>query len=530
MEKSSSTRPLKKPVARNISESLGKLPPQAIDVEEQIIGNILVATEYYLKVKDILLPEHFYLETHQVIYKAFQESYAISEKITLVSTAHTLRKAGHLELVGGATYLAELSSRAATQGNIEYDARIIIELYVKREIILIASSLHAESYDGFSDPILLFKDAEAKLKELEERAFKSTGPNRIQQLWKDTQITEEPQEHPPIVHIQNIPVCWPDGHTLIVGKKKSRKTLFIVQMVSWFLENKSTTGNEVLIFDTEQSKRHVYKIREKILKMTGKTVAVFFLKGKNPDEIKDFITETVKHWPTPPQLIVNDGIKDMMFDINDPIESTQTVVWMQKLMGLRPGQVLPPHVFNVLHLNKSDSNPRGHIGTELLNKAECTIELELDEQAGCTNVKCESSREKAFEPFSFTHDAESLPTLVLNSNHEAQTPDESKTRLVAAFDGEMLKYGQLTNSIKNHFGCGTSKAKHLVTKFVRDGWILKSGSEHSSDTVYKCMISSTNGVMRSVNETPVHKAPKQKEPELFDKKPAPEEFPDDLPF
>lgn len=529
MEKNTSIRPSKTKVIHDLSNQLGKLPPQAVDLEETVLAQLMLESNAYGLVKDVLEADFFYTEPHQIIFAAIKSLGDLDEPVNMRTVSYRLKQQGKLEVVGGAFYIADITSKASSAANIEYHARIIIELYLKREFINIASKVHQEAYEDSSDALLLFNDIEAKFREIEQRAFKSSGPNRIKQLWKETLLTTIPDEYPPIIHIDNIPVAWPDAHTLLVGKKKSRKTLFMVWLVSQFLQNKSTTGQEVLIFDTEQSKRHVFKIREKILKITGKTVAVFFLKGKNPDEIKEFITQTVKHWLVPPQLIINDGIKDMMYDINDPVESTQTVVWMMKLMIPREGQPLPPHVVNVLHLNKGDSNPRGHLGTELQNKAECTIELELDEQAGCTNVKCESSREKAFAPFAFTHDHEELPMIVLNSGHEAKTPEDSKERLVAAFDGEMLPYGLLVKSIMTQFELGTNRAKSLIAKFIRDGWVAKSGSAHDRSTVYKCLISSTNGIMKPVSETPQYKETKKKEPDLFTAPPA-EEAVDDLPF
>ncbi len=149
-----------------------------------------------------------------------------------------------------------------------------------------------------------------------------------------------------------------------------------------------------------------------------------------------------------------------------------------------------PHIINILHLNKGDSNPRGHIGTELLNKADCTIELELDEKAGCTDVRCESSREKPFSKFSFTHDLNDLPAVVTNNaSGELISPDDRKARLKMVFEDDyMLTRKQLIKNIREHFGVGENKAGYLIQEFRRMEWIMKIGADHDPTTKFKLTI------------------------------------------
>lgn len=482
-----------RPVARDIKDSLGKLPPAAIDLEEMVLGQLLISTTAFEQVKEFLFPEYFYTEIHQEIFRAIKTIGDKNEGINLMTVVFQLRKTGKIELVGGASYVAELSAKVSTDGNLIAHSRIIIELAVKRELIQVASTIHNDAYEDTTDAIELFDKSLENLKAFHEKAFKSNGPQKIKELWKELLLLTEPEDMPPILFIDGIPIAWPGGHSLLVGKKKSRKTLFVVWLISQFLQRKDTTGEEVLIFDTEQSKRHVYAIRKKIDKMTGKRVAVFYLRGRAPADRVDFIRETVKHWPTPPKLIVIDGVRDLMVDINDPEESTNTSLFIEQLtLTVRPEQKFPPHVIEILHLNKSDSNPRGHIGTELQNKAECTILLELDEKADCTNVKCESSREKPFNPFSFSHDSDYLPQVVVNANHKTINEDDTKTRLKEVFEEDQLSYSEIINNIKIKYGdtkpLGTNKAQVLLAKFLRNGWIIKSGKPKDPKTKYKMTV------------------------------------------
>jgi hypothetical protein len=478
-------------IPRDISESLGKLPPQAVDLEESILGALITEGKSFDSIKDILEPEHFYTEAHKIIFTAIKTLGEKGSPIDMRTVTSQLKKDGQIELVGGQFYIAELSSKVASAASIAYHAHAVIETYIKRELILLGSGIHQQGYEDTSDALAMLEEAYEKIKALEEKTLKRSGPQKIKHQWDTKLLTTLPDEPPPIVWIDGCPVMWPGGHSLLVGKKKSRKTLFVVWLVAQYLLDPRTTGKEVLIFDTEQSKRHVYRIREKIHKLTGKLVAVFYLRGMSPQDRKDFIRDTVDYWPTPPQLVVNDGVRDLMKDINSTDESTDLVVWLEKLtLALRPGQQFMPHVINILHLNKGDSNPRGHIGTELLNKADCTIELELDPKAGCTDVRCESSREKPFNTFSFTHDANDLPALVMNSSGEAVSSDDRKKRVLMIFeDGVLLTRKQVIAGIKEQFGVGDNKAGHLLSQFRHQEWIAKIGLDHHPDTKYKIIIS-----------------------------------------
>jgi hypothetical protein len=325
----------------------------------------------------------------------------------------------------------------------------------------------------------------------EEGPKHPTGLNRsttakevdIKAIWDNILITEEPPEEIALMKIGGVPAATVGNHSLIVGKKKARKTLFIVWLLSQYSGNIET---DILFFDTEQGKKHVYLVRKKLLQLTGKTIPVFYLRGKTPQERQQIILETVKQWPTRPKLIVIDGIRDLLSNINDPDQSTDLIVWLETLtvdFGL--------HVINVLHLNKTDGNARGHIGSELLNKAEITIEIEKDEQAGCSIVKCESSRDQPFETFAFTHSSDGLglPELVSKPiKGEVLTIDDQKSRLRYAFDAGVMKYADVVEAVKSHFCVGGNKAKALIAGFHRDGWIVKAKNEGDKYPTYKIMI------------------------------------------
>jgi len=132
---------------------LGKLPPQAVDLEEIILGVLLLQSngDTTKKIKEILCPEHFYTETHQCIAQAIVDLDKAGLGADMQTVVMQLRKTGKLEIVGGAYVIAELTSKVASAGNLEYHYRCIIELWMKRELIKLAGDILEVAYDDQTD-------------------------------------------------------------------------------------------------------------------------------------------------------------------------------------------------------------------------------------------------------------------------------------------------------------------------------------------------------------------------------------------
>ena len=117
----------------------GKVPPQALDYEEAVLGAIMVEKDALTEIIDILKPESFYRDSHQKIYSAIQGLFQRSEPIDLLTVKTALEKEGHLAMIGGPAYIAQLTSKIASAANIEEHARIIAQKYIQRELIRISS-------------------------------------------------------------------------------------------------------------------------------------------------------------------------------------------------------------------------------------------------------------------------------------------------------------------------------------------------------------------------------------------------------
>lgn len=153
---------------RDISESLGKLPPQAIDLEEAVLGALMLEKNALNSVVEFLKPEHFYVESHKVIYEAIVELFKSSEPVDMRTVVNQLRKQGKLELIEGAYKVAELTAKVSSAANIEYHARVIIEMAIKRTLIEVASQIHHDAYEDTTDVFELLDKTEQSIFEISD--------------------------------------------------------------------------------------------------------------------------------------------------------------------------------------------------------------------------------------------------------------------------------------------------------------------------------------------------------------------------
>ena len=124
-----------KEIKNDVNKHLGKLPPQALDMEEAVLGAIMLESEAIEKVMKYLLPVHFYSESHRIIYEACLKLHELFHPVDMRTVVDQLRKAGKIELVGGAHRIAEITSKVSQAANIEHHARVMMEHAIKREVI-----------------------------------------------------------------------------------------------------------------------------------------------------------------------------------------------------------------------------------------------------------------------------------------------------------------------------------------------------------------------------------------------------------
>lgn len=151
---------------------IGKLPPQARELEEAVLGALMLEKDAYSIISEILRAESFYEPIHQSIYDAIQSLAVHQKPVDVLTVVEELKRKGTLELAGGAVYVAELTEKVASAAHIEYHARIIAQKYLARELISFSSDVVNQAFDNTVDVDDLMQETEGRLFEISQRNVK----------------------------------------------------------------------------------------------------------------------------------------------------------------------------------------------------------------------------------------------------------------------------------------------------------------------------------------------------------------------
>lgn len=155
-----------------VNVDYGKIPPQAIELEEAVLGAIMVEKDAVISVLDVIKPDSFYKETHQIIFKAILDLSTRLEPIDLLTVTEELRRRNELDEVGGPVYLAQLTAKVGSAAHLEFHAKILAQKFIQRELIRVSSEIQNRAFDDSIDvddlldfsEMELFKVAEGNIK------------------------------------------------------------------------------------------------------------------------------------------------------------------------------------------------------------------------------------------------------------------------------------------------------------------------------------------------------------------------------
>jgi len=153
----------KKGLALSDELELGRKPPQALDLEEAVLGAMLLEKDAPQRVLDVLIKQIFYHDSHQLIFEVIEKLFQDGEPVDILTVTEALRKAEKLDQVGGAYYITQLTNRVASSANIEFHAKILVQKYIQRELIRISAEIGKEAFNDSADAFELLDDAEKKL-------------------------------------------------------------------------------------------------------------------------------------------------------------------------------------------------------------------------------------------------------------------------------------------------------------------------------------------------------------------------------
>ena len=157
-----------------INLSDGKIPPQAIDLEEAVLGAMLIDEKGVNEIIELLSPEVFYKRSHQLIYESIERLFRESEPIDLLTVSADLKKNKNFEPAGGDFYLISLSQKVSSSAHIEFHSRIIIQKYIQRKLITISNEIIQKSYNESTDVMDLLDEAESKLYDVAQGNIKTS--------------------------------------------------------------------------------------------------------------------------------------------------------------------------------------------------------------------------------------------------------------------------------------------------------------------------------------------------------------------
>ncbi|TDL99516.1 MAG: replicative DNA helicase [Flavobacteriaceae bacterium] len=236
----------------------GKIPPQAIDLEQAVLGAMMIDKKGLDQVIDILSPEIFYKTEHQEIYSAIQKLFNDSQPIDLLTVSNQLKLNGKLDFVGGDFYLVTLSQKVSSSAHIEYHSRVIQEKYILRKLIEVSSGIIQEAYDDTTDVFQLLDTSENNLFEITngslKKSYESSADLVSQAIAKITEMSKkEGMSGVPsgFAEIDRVTSGWQDSDLVILAARPGMgKTAFVLSMArSIAVESKTP----VALFSLEMS-------------------------------------------------------------------------------------------------------------------------------------------------------------------------------------------------------------------------------------------------------------------------------------
>ena len=150
----------------------GRIPPQATDLEEAVLGALMIEKDAYSLVSEILRPQSFYEHRHQLLFTAITNLALKQQPIDLLTVKNELEREGTLDEVGGPFYITQLTSKVASAAHVEFHARIIAQKALARELITFTNGIQSKAFDETQDVDDLMQEAEGKLFEISQQNLK----------------------------------------------------------------------------------------------------------------------------------------------------------------------------------------------------------------------------------------------------------------------------------------------------------------------------------------------------------------------
>lgn len=268
----------------------GRVPPQAVEVEEAVLGSMLIEHEAATVALQMLSTRDFYKPAHQHIFDVLHDLYERDNPLDLLTVENELRDKGLLDTCGGSGYLSDLTRSVSSAANIDYHAQIISEKATKRNLILGCTDIIKEAYDSSSDPYDVLDRAEQRIFDLansKQRAqaqpigdvLKDTLSHLEEMRGKSAGITGVPTG----TDVDKLTAGWQKGDLIIVAARPSMgKTAYVLTTArNAALHQDPKLQTKVAIFSLEMSNQSLV---QRLLTMEGRINAQSARSGQLKDE------------------------------------------------------------------------------------------------------------------------------------------------------------------------------------------------------------------------------------------------------
>lgn len=249
-------------VRDRIEADYGKMPPQSVEIEEVVLGAIMLEREAISKIIDIMMPESFYKHVHQIIYAACIELFKENQPTDVLMVVEKLRTQEKLDEVGGPFYLTTLLDRVGSSANIEHHAKIIQQKHISRELIRIGSEMQTKSYDESIDVMEVIDSSQIQMFDLirnkgkRSRHISDIGKQRLEEIQKYAEQDLEFTGVPTGFHkINKITAGWQKSDLIILAARPSMgKTSVAFELAI----RTAKTGVPVDIYSLEMKDTQLY--------------------------------------------------------------------------------------------------------------------------------------------------------------------------------------------------------------------------------------------------------------------------------
>lgn len=262
-----------------IMEAAGRTAPRDTDLEEAVLGALMLEKDAYTTICDLLKPESFYDPRHRLIYEAAQTLGAAQRPIDMLTVTEQLRLNGTLEQAGGPVYVMELTSRVTSAAHVEFHARIIAQKYLARELITFASSIEGKAFDESNDVDDLLQEAEGRLFEISQRNVKKDVTQidpvinqALQQIQNAANRTSGLSGLETGFHdLDAVTSGWQNSDLIIIAARPAMgKTAFVLSMAKNMAVNYNTP---IAVFSLEMSNLQlVNRLISNVCEVDGKKI------------------------------------------------------------------------------------------------------------------------------------------------------------------------------------------------------------------------------------------------------------------